>query len=328
MIRTDKWKPSPDDPDKKVYDGQRTAQAVFNDLETHLTSIGYVPDEHFLFIERNWGNGREFPSDGYLINQVDYGSSEGIWLSVMMEYQKDGEQIYERFASGKTLGESGDDLDRMNLIASAITKAFHADDVHARYVMVGGSPAPEGATIHLNPDEKDIMTFCLTHFRQALETNDPEYIMAGQMLNRIKGKPAGQEQTEIGMPTRGIIFSRVQLHAEVGSESNFFYVPGIPRSYADIEAYEDYIELVNIPEGLSENDSKKVTATVTPYSIGRGTPHDASEADIDRIYKLADDLEDPDCDPQIAFGWFQGENIEFTFDYADEQPDQGMGGMQ
>ncbi|MCL2508391.1 MAG: hypothetical protein FWF05_04365 [Oscillospiraceae bacterium] len=328
MIRTDKQKPSPDNPDKKVYDGQRTAQAVFNDLEAHLTSIGYLPEDYFLFDDRRWGKGREFPSDGYLTNQVDYGGSEGIYLDITLEYQENGERKWEHFATGKTLGESGNDLDRMNLIASAVTKAFHADGVHARYVMVGGSPAPEGATIHLNLEEKDIMTFCLTHFREALETNDPEYIMAGQILNRIKGKPAG-EQTEKRVPTQGIIFSRVQLHAENGAESNFFYVPGIPESYADIEEYEDYIELVDIHEGDPGTDCKTITATVTPFSIGSGAPRDANQEDIDRIYKLADDLENPEYDMQIAFGWFQGEDSEFNFRYDDdEQIDQGMGGIE
>jgi hypothetical protein len=136
MIRTDKWKPSPDNPGKRVYDGQRTAQEVFDDLEAHLTSIGYMPDEYFLFDDRHWGNGREFPSDGWLTNQVDYGGSEGIYLDITLEYYLDGKHKWEHFATGKTLGETGEDLDRMNLIASAVTKAFHADGVHARYIAV------------------------------------------------------------------------------------------------------------------------------------------------------------------------------------------------
>lgn len=251
----------------------------------------------------------------------------------MMEYQKDGEQRYERFASGKTLGETGDDLDRMNLIASAITKAFHEDGVHARYVMVGGSPAPTGATIHLNPEERELVEFALTTMRKALYSDDPDYAIAGQILKWIKGESAGQEQTEKGVPTQGIIFSRVQLHADNGAESNFFYIPGIPRSYNDIEEYEDYIEFVNIPKDSPMSETA-ITAAVTPFSIGSGAPRNASEADLDRIYKLADDLEDPDCDPQIAFGWFQGEQFEFSYDYdchadrVNELDIQGMGGMQ
>jgi hypothetical protein len=190
MIKTDKWKPSPNYPDRKIHDGQRTAQEVFDDLEAHLTSIGYLPDEYFLFDDRRWGDGREFPSDGYLTNQVDYGGSEGIYLDVTLEYQENGEQKWEHFATGKTLGETGDDMDRMNLIASAITKAFHADGVHARYVVTGGTPAPIGATIHLTPEEREVMVFSLTKMREALYTNDPDYITADQLLKRIDGDNA------------------------------------------------------------------------------------------------------------------------------------------
>jgi hypothetical protein len=43
----------------------------------------------------------------------------------------------------------------MNLIAAAVTKAFHADGVHARYAVVGGNPTPEG--ISLNPEERRIV---------------------------------------------------------------------------------------------------------------------------------------------------------------------------
>jgi len=45
----------------------------------------------------------------------------------------------ERFATGKTLGESGEDMDRMGLMASAVTSAFYGDDngAHARYAAVG-----------------------------------------------------------------------------------------------------------------------------------------------------------------------------------------------
>ena len=251
-----------------------------------------------------------------------------------MEYQKDGEQIYEHFATGKTLGESGGDMDRMNLIASAITKAFHADGVHARYIAVGGNPTPEGVTVNLNPEERRLVAESLSWHLAGMSDNDPDAPLTDRLLNRILGVAAGQEQTEKRLPTQGIIFSRVQLHADTGAESNFFYIPGIPRSYDDIEEYEEYIEFFNIPKDSPMSDSQIITATVTPFSIGRGAPRDASEADIERIYHVADDLEDPECDPQIAFGWFMGEQFEFTYDYAccadcvNEIFINGMGGIE
>ncbi|MDR1571779.1 MAG: ankyrin repeat domain-containing protein, partial [Clostridiales Family XIII bacterium] len=174
MIRTDKWKPSPDYSDRKIYDGQRTAHAVFEDLEMHLTSIGYLPDEYFLFDDSCWGNGREFPSDGWLTNQVDYGASEGIYLDIALEYQKNGERTWEHFATGKTLGETSEDLDRMNLISSAVTKAFHEDGVHSRYIVVGGTPAPEGVVISLNTEERRVVADSLAWHRESLASDDPD----------------------------------------------------------------------------------------------------------------------------------------------------------
>ncbi|MDR1620349.1 MAG: ankyrin repeat domain-containing protein, partial [Clostridiales bacterium] len=168
MIRTDKYKPSSDYPDRKVYDGQRTAKEVFDDLETHLTSTGYLPDEYFLFDDSRWGNGREFPSDGWLTNQVDYGGSEGIYLDITLEYQKNGERTWEHFATGKTLGETSEDLGRMNLISSAVTKAFHEDGVHTRYIVVGGTPAPEGVVISLNTEERRVVADSLAWHRESL----------------------------------------------------------------------------------------------------------------------------------------------------------------
>ena len=320
MIRTDKWKPSPDYPDRKVYDGQRTARAVFDDLEAHLTSIGYIPDEYFIFDESRWGNGREFPSDGYLTNQVDYGGSEGIYLDITLEYQEHGEQKWGHFATGKTLGESGDDPDRMNLIASAITKAFHEDGIHARYVLAGGTSALEGITVNLNPDERRLAAGGLALYLAGLSDNDPDAPLTDQLLNRILGVAAGQEQSS----ARGITFSRVQLCTDTGEETDF-YMPGVPRSYDDIENDPEFIDFT---EFLSTTDTKTIDATVTVYTEGNGVPHDAGQADIDRISKAAADL-GPDCDPQIAFGWFMDEKLNFAFDYdIDELFNQGMGGMQ
>jgi len=40
IIETEKWKASPDNPNRRAYASQRTAQEVFKDLEAHLKSIG------------------------------------------------------------------------------------------------------------------------------------------------------------------------------------------------------------------------------------------------------------------------------------------------
>ena len=49
-IELECWEPSPDDPRRKVYAGQRTAQEVFEELKYRLENMGYLPDEYFLLI--------------------------------------------------------------------------------------------------------------------------------------------------------------------------------------------------------------------------------------------------------------------------------------
>ena len=187
IIETEKWTPSPDNPDRYVYAGQRTAQEVFDDLKAHLKSIGYLPEDYFNFdCHGNWAHGREFPEGGWLSNNVDYGGNEGIYLDITLEYYEKDEHKREHFATGKTLGESGWDMDRMYLAASAITRAFHEDGLHARFIMVGGGePAPEGIIVSLNPEERRVVSDGLTQLRAGLVQEDQDYGLAGQLLNRI-----------------------------------------------------------------------------------------------------------------------------------------------
>lgn len=195
-IETENWTPSPDNPNRRVYAGQRTAQEVFDDLEAHLKSIGYLPNDYFLFdCHGNWAHGRAFPEDGWLTSQVDYGGSEGIYLDLTLEYEEKGQRKYEHFATGKTLGEGGGDMDRMHLIASAITRAFHEDGMHARFIMVGGGePELEGITVNLSPEERRVVADGLLQLRDSLAPEDQGYELAGQLLNRIGCEDTEQEQ--------------------------------------------------------------------------------------------------------------------------------------
>ena len=48
IIELEKWTPSADDPRRREYAGQRTAQEVFEELKYRLESQGYLTDEYFL----------------------------------------------------------------------------------------------------------------------------------------------------------------------------------------------------------------------------------------------------------------------------------------
>ena len=90
-IELERWEPAPDDPRRKVYAGQRTAQEVFEELRYRLEGMGYLPDE-YLFMDREWANGREIPRGAEIFCITDYGGSEGIYLdcSLMGKFDDSG----------------------------------------------------------------------------------------------------------------------------------------------------------------------------------------------------------------------------------------------
>ena len=90
-IELERWEPSPDDPRRKVYAGQRTAQEVFEELKYRLENMGYLPDEYFL-VNREWENGREIPKDADIFCTTDYGGSEGIFINALVEQRERQEQ--------------------------------------------------------------------------------------------------------------------------------------------------------------------------------------------------------------------------------------------
>ena len=100
----------------------RTGQEVYEELKHRLEGMGYLPDEYFL-LDADWEDRRVIPRNADLFCTTDYGDSEGIYLDVYLKwYGEDGKPVIKSFATGKTLGESGSDMDRMFLISSAMSK--------------------------------------------------------------------------------------------------------------------------------------------------------------------------------------------------------------
>ena len=185
QIEFERWEPDAENPRRLKYAGQRTAEEVFHELEARLDSVGYLPDE-YLLLDIRWQNGREMPRDANFFCKTDYGGSEGIYLDVFLEWYEDSQRKTEHFMTGKTLGESGADLDRMFLISSAITKAFRGDNsVHARYMVVGAQPEPEETMLlHLNPDEQRLVAQALAEQRIRL---GPQADGEEKLLRRMTG---------------------------------------------------------------------------------------------------------------------------------------------
>ena len=151
IIETEIWKKNPDKPGTLIFDSQRKARDIFMELKEHLKADGRLPDEYFL-IGHDWEKGALFPKNADIFCTVNYGGSEGVYVDVYLRYKKEVSEyieeanivvkkrrmVTENFATGKTLGESLTDLDKMNLVASSISAAFYGDsaEIRERYARI------------------------------------------------------------------------------------------------------------------------------------------------------------------------------------------------
>ncbi len=163
----------------------RTGQEVYEELKHRLEGMGYLPDEYFL-LDDVWEDGKVVPRDADLFCTTDYGASEGIYLDVRLKwYGEDGKPVIKTFATGKTLGESGSDMDRMFLISSAITKAFHGEHgAYARFQRLEDGTEAYGAVLHLSPKEKRVLMDALVEQRMRQEA---QMTNTEQLLRRMAG---------------------------------------------------------------------------------------------------------------------------------------------
>nr|WP_325223384.1 hypothetical protein [uncultured Oscillibacter sp.] len=229
VIEFDHRKPSADDPRKLEYAGQRTAAEVFEELKHRLESQGYLPDEYFL-LDSFWENGQEIPKDAGIFCTTDYGGSEGGYLDAYLKWFDKGQEkhVTQKLLTGKTLGENGNDLDRMFLISSAITKAFHGDNAtHARYMKIGGVEEDTGGSVvHLSQQEKKVIIEALVEQR---ERQEQAMSQTEQLLRRMTGSITEYVNT-VGMrPLRMSDFDKAVLAIQDGELDAFMkYAAKVP----------------------------------------------------------------------------------------------------
>ena len=234
IIEFDKWKPSADDPRKLEYDGQRTAQEVFEELKHRLEGQGYLPDEYFE-MRSEWEDGREIPQDADLFCTVDYGASEGVYVDVYLKWydQKQQKSVTESFITGKTLGENGNDLDRMFLTASAITKAVHGDHAtHSRYMKIDGVEEDSGGrVVHLSQQEEKAIIAALVEQR---ERQEEAISQTEQLLRRMTGGITAYMDTVGQRPLRISDYDKAVLAIRDGDVSAFKELyPKVLAEHAD-----------------------------------------------------------------------------------------------
>ena len=220
-IPFEKWTPDPHDPDRQEYAGQRTAQEVFEELKYRLASMGYLPDEYFL-LDICWEDGREIPKDADIFCTTDYGGSEGVYLDVYLKWydEQQKKSVTRSFITGKTLGENGNDLDRMFLVASAITKAFHGDNpTHARYMKIDGVEEDTGGrVVHLSQREEKVLLDALVERR---ERQEKAMDQTERLLRRMTGSITAYMDAVGRRPLRLSDYDRTVLAIRDGELSAF-----------------------------------------------------------------------------------------------------------
>ena len=198
---------------------KRAAQEVFHELKYRLESMGYLPDEYFL-LDSQWENGREIPKGANIFCTTDYGASEGVYLDVYLKWYEDQKPVTKSFITGKTLGENGNDMDRMFLISSAITKAFHGDNAtHTRFQKINGvEDDTGGSVVHLSQQEQRTIINALVEQR---ERQEEALSQTEQILRRMTGSITAYIN-EVGMnPLRMSGYDKAVLAIRDGEMAAF-----------------------------------------------------------------------------------------------------------
>ena len=124
-----------------------------------------------------------------------------------------------KFFTGKTLGNTGADLDRMFLIASAITKAFHGyNGQYARYMKLGAPEKGGDIVLDLKPDEQRVLIDALLERRGRLTG---EVDATEQMLRCLTGSITRYMDTVGAKPMTLSPFDRAMLAIRDGELETF-----------------------------------------------------------------------------------------------------------
>ena len=131
-IELENWEPVPDKPGCVRSVGTRTAREVFKDMESFLWEENLYPDDYFSL---DWDFRKKedepLPHVDNVICYAAWGGSEGVYFEVefVVRHPTDHRRMLVGFATGKTLGETAKDYDRMQYIAGRLYRALMGDGV-------------------------------------------------------------------------------------------------------------------------------------------------------------------------------------------------------
>jgi len=112
-IDVERWS-EPDEKHRVKRLGMITAKEAFDLLYTHLQAKNMLPDEYFLFSERDFPYNPELPDYSTAVCHVDFGGSEGVYFDIYLKCRD--KQLH--FITGKTLDDSADAFFKMSRIAA------------------------------------------------------------------------------------------------------------------------------------------------------------------------------------------------------------------
>lgn len=183
-LELDRWS-EPDEQHRVRHIGMADARETFEKLKKHLEATGLLPDEYFLFDgEYDTQLKGELPNFDYALCVPNYGASEGIYLDIsLVGRNEDGSRKFIRFATGKTLEESGDAFLRMHRIAGECSLLLNG-----RGFYFERSETP----LFLTEEEADAVTNALE--LEILSDTSPEQT---QLLEGVMDKINGQRLTPV-----------------------------------------------------------------------------------------------------------------------------------
>lgn len=156
-IEVDRWEPS----EKKgmvKHVGMISPQEAFDALDKHLKEADLMPDEYFNPNSWYWKDKKELPDYVCADCNVNWGGNEGIYLDISLLYRDEKQELKRfEFATGKTLGRTGDDFLRMSRIAAECSMMLNGRGDRVRFY-------EEAETIQLTEYEKGLVAKALDFY--------------------------------------------------------------------------------------------------------------------------------------------------------------------
>ncbi len=287
----------------------RSGQEVYEELKHRLEGMGYLPDEYFL-LDDVWEDGKVVPRDADLFCTTDYGASEGIYLDVrLIWYGEDGKPVIKTFATGKTLGESSSDMDRMFLISSAITKAFHGEHgAYARFQRLEDGTKAEGVVLHLSPKEKRVLMDALVEQRMRQEA---QMTNTEQLLRRMAGSITAYMDEVGARPLRMSTADRAVLAVRDG-ELYVFSSLALQVTKPE-ERCSLLVESAGRPGAVGRRMAKLMLGAKTPYPEDvwlAACKRTVDTGDLQRVQMMLDRTMDKADSPSLSL---PGEVLQYAY---------------